>query len=89
MPYVHVVSFEIKPSMMTELEIGHALERVVGYLKIRLPVEEGFVFADGWYSVDDPKSIRIVMRSEWSDWTDIVKHHDSQLAEERAAWGDE
>lgn len=83
MPYVHEVSFEVCPEKMSELEIGHALERLVGYLKIRLPFEEGFVFADGWYSVDDPALIRVVMRSEWSEWADVERHRGSRLAEER------
>jgi hypothetical protein len=82
MPYVYEVSFEITPAQMNELEIGKSLERVVGYMKIRLPSQPGFVLADGWYSVDDPATTRIVMRSAWSDWCDINDHRNSPLIED-------
>jgi len=82
MPYVYEVSFEIRPDQMTQLEIGHSLERLVGYMKIRLPVQPGFVFADAWYSVDDPGRTRIVTRSEWSDWSDVEAHRASSILED-------
>jgi hypothetical protein len=82
MPYVYEVSFEIRPEQMTQLEIGHSLERLVGYMKIRLPVQPGFVFADAWYSVDDPEKTRVVTRSEWSDWRDVEDHRKSSLLED-------
>src|SRR5664280_411885 len=83
MPYVYEVSFDIAPSQMTELEIGQSLERLVGYMKIRLPSQTGFVLADAFYSVDDPDKTRIVMRSEWSDWGDVEAHCESQLVEDQ------
>ena len=82
MPYVYEVSFDITPGQMGELEIGKSLERVVGYMKIRLPAQPGFVFADAWYSVDDPEKTRVVMRSEWSDWCDVNDHRGSYLVED-------
>ncbi len=82
MPYVYEVSFEISPEQMTQLEIGQSLERLVGFMKVRLPVQPGFVFADAWYSVDDPDKTRVVTRSEWSDWTDLVGHRSSSLLED-------
>ena len=82
MPYVYEVSFEIRPDQMTQLEIGQSLERLVGYMKIRLPVQPGFVFADAWYSVDDPEKTRIVTRSEWSDWSDVEAHRTSSILED-------
>ena len=83
MPYVYEVSFDIAPGLMTELEIGQSLERLIGYMKIRLPSQPGFVLADAFYSVDDPDNTRVVMRSEWSDWRDIEDHCKSQLVEDR------
>ena len=82
MPYVYEVSFEITPDQMSELEIGRSLERLVGYMKIRLPVQRGFVFADAWYSVDDPSKTRVVTRSEWSDWRDVADHRASTILED-------
>jgi hypothetical protein len=81
-PYLYEVSFDIRSDQMSELEIGATLERLVGYLKIRLPVQSGFVLADAWYSVDDPRTTRVVARSEWSDWTDIVAHRASSVLED-------
>jgi hypothetical protein len=83
MPYAYEVSFDITPEQMTELEIGRSLERIVGYLKTRLPAERGFVYAHCVYSVDDPSSTRVVMRSEWSDWPDVVRHRESSLLEDK------
>lgn len=82
MPYVYEVSFDICPEQMSQLEIGHSLERLVGYMKIRLPIQPGFVFADAWYSVDDPATTRIIARSEWSDWKDVEAHRKSAMLED-------
>jgi len=83
MPYMYEVSFDITPKQMSELEIGQSLERVIGYMKIRLPSQAGFVLAGAFYSVDDPDRTRVVMRSEWSDWRDVEDHRESQLVEDR------
>ncbi len=85
MPYIYEVSFNVPREKMTELEIGQSLERLVGYMKVRLPSQRGFVFSDAFYSVDDPAGLRIVMRSEWSDWTDLQNHcNSSALVEDQA-----
>ena len=62
---------------MSELEIGESLEKLVGYMKVRLPSQRGFVYSDALYSVDDPAGLRVVMRSHWSDWTDVTNHRES------------
>ena len=77
MPYVYEVSFGVPREKMTELEIGESLEKLVGYMKVRLPSQRGFVYSDALYSVDDPAELRIVMRSHWSDWTDVTNHRES------------
>lgn len=82
MPYVYEVSFDIRPDQMSQVEVGQSLERLVGYMKIRLPVQPGFVFADVWYSVDDPEKTRIVARSEWSEWCDVRGHRESSVLED-------
>ena len=82
MPYLYEVSFDISHDQMAELEIGHSLERLVGYLKVRLPVQRGFVLADGWYSVDDPGTTHVVARSEWGDWSDVERHRASSILED-------
>ncbi len=82
MPYLYEVSFNIRHDQMSQLEIGQSLERLVGYLKIRLPVQSGFVVADAWYTVDDPDVTRVVARSEWSDWADVEEHRASSILED-------
>lgn len=85
MPYIYEVSFNVPREKMTEIEIGQSLERLVGYMKVRLPAQRGFVFSDAFYSVDDPEMLRVVMRSEWSDWTDVENHRESSaLVEDEA-----
>ena len=81
-PYVYEVSFDLPNDKLTELEIGQSLERLIGFMKVRLPAQRGFVFADAVYSVDDSKKIRVVMRSEWSDWTDVQKHRKATVVED-------
>lgn len=84
MPYVYEVSFDVPRADMSELEIGQSLERLVGYMKVRLPAQRGFVYSDAVYSVDDPERIRVVMRSHWSDWSDAENHRlSSALVEDR------
>lgn len=82
MPYSYEVSFNIRSDQMSQVEIGQSLDRLVGYLKIRLPVQQGFVFANAWYSVDDPEKMRIVARSEWGDWLDVERHRKSEILED-------
>lgn len=82
MPYLYEVSFAIRHDQMPQLEIGDSLERLVGYLKVRLPVQRGFVLADAWYSVDDPDATRVVVRSQWSDWSDVEVHRESSILED-------
>jgi hypothetical protein len=81
-PYLYEVAFHIRSDQMSQLEIGSSLERLVGYLKIRLPIQPGFVLAEAWYSVDDPDTTRIVARSEWSDWADVEAHRESAILED-------
>jgi len=83
MPYVYEVSFDVPHERMGELEIGQSLERLVGYMKVRMPAQRGFVYADAVYSVDDPNTIRVVMRSHWSDWTDVLEHCKSVVMEDQ------
>lgn len=82
MPYIYEVSFDVPRDKMEELEIGQSLERLVGFMKVRLPAQRGFVYADAVYSVDDPDKTRVVMRSHWSDWTDVVNHRKGVFIED-------
>jgi len=82
-PYIYELSFEIPHESMRELDMGHSLQRVLGYLKINLPGERGHVLSSAWYSVDDPSITRIVFYSEWAHWEDLLLHKDSALFEDK------
>jgi hypothetical protein len=81
MPYVYEVSFDIAPDQMEELEVGSSLARVLGYLRILLPSEHGFVTSEAMYSIDDPAKTHLVLRSEWGSWEALAKHRESELLE--------
>ena len=83
MPYVYEVSFDLDPKRTEELQVGHALQRTIGYLKVRLPGRPGFILSEAVYSVDDPGATRVVFRSEWSDWDDVERHRASSLQEDK------
>jgi heme-degrading monooxygenase HmoA len=80
---MYQLHFSISPKDMDELELGAALERVVGYLKVLLPSVPGFVTARALFSVDSPERTDIVVQSLWETWDDLVRHRDSSLSEEK------
>ncbi|HEY5549463.1 MAG TPA: hypothetical protein VIL17_07750 [Coriobacteriia bacterium] len=84
MPYIYEVSFDILPERMDELEIGHSLERVLGYLRTLLPNQHGFMTSRALYSIDDPSHTRVVFLSEWGSWEALEKHRASALLETKA-----
>jgi hypothetical protein len=85
MAYIYEVGFHITPEQTKELEIGSSIERVLGYLKTLLPGEDGYETVRAFHSVDqkpgDP--VMVVIQSSWEYWDDLVKHRDSELAEEK------
>ncbi|HEY5113512.1 MAG TPA: hypothetical protein VIJ45_05325 [Coriobacteriia bacterium] len=81
MPYLYEVTFTIVPEQMRELEVGNALERVLGYLRTVLPNQHGFMTSRALYSVDDPSVVRVVFLSEWGSWEALEKHRASALLE--------
>jgi len=80
-PYIYEVSFTIAPDQMDGLEIGHSLERVLGYLRTLLPNEHGFMTSRALYSIDDEAGTRVVFLSEWGSWEALEKHQASALLE--------
>jgi hypothetical protein len=83
MAYVHQVSFDIPKKDMDELQIGSALQRVLGYLRSRLPSEPGYMTARAFYSVDKEDVVHIVFQSQWMTWHDLQAHGESRLSEEK------
>lgn len=83
MPYVYEVSFDVPSAKLSEPQVSESLQRLAGFLKVRLPFQTGFVFADAVYSIDDPEKTRVVTRSVWTDWEDIRRHRDAAVVEDQ------
>ena len=81
MAYIYQVSFDIRPDQMDQLHIGGALQRVLGYLKTMLPVEDGYITARAMSSVDRADATHLVIESVWNSWEDLEAHRNSQLSE--------
>jgi hypothetical protein len=83
MAYLYQVSFEIRPDQMNELQIGASLERVLGYLRVLLPSEPGYVTSQAMFSLDDPAKTHLIVQSVWDGWADLEQHRSSSLAEDK------
>ncbi len=83
MAYMYSVSFEIPSDRMNELQIGAALERVLGYLRILLPGEVGFTTVRALHSVESGGDVSVLVESVWDTWEDLVRHRQSSLSEDK------
>jgi len=81
MAFVYQVSFGIPRNQADELALGAPLERVLGYLRTRLPEQTGYVTARAMNSVDANQTTEVVVQSVWETWDDLLAHQKSQLAE--------
>jgi len=83
MAYIHEVHFDIESDQIEQLQIGASLDRVLGYLRVLLPGEPGYITSRAMYSLDREGLIRIVFQSVWEAWEDLTAHRDSALAEDK------
>ncbi|MHB1590116.1 MAG: hypothetical protein ACYCTW_01065 [Sulfuricella sp.] len=83
MAYIYQVSFDILPDQMSELQIGAALQRVIGYLRTLLPSDPGYVTSRAMYSVDMSDRTHLIFQSVWGTWDDLDAHRQSSLAEDK------
>jgi hypothetical protein len=83
MAYIYQVNFDIHPDQMNQLQIGSALERVIGYLKTLLPNQPGHITARAMYSLDDPAKTHLIFESVWETWHDLEAHRTSSLSENK------
>jgi hypothetical protein len=84
MAYIYQINFQIQPEQMSELHIGAALERVLGYLRTLLPAEPGYVATRAMYSMDREEHTDLVFQSVWELWEDLQNHLESGLVENKA-----
>ena len=83
MAYIYEVSFDIKSDALAALQIGASLERVLGYLRTRLPGENGYITSRALYSLESNIATHIVFLSEWEDWEDLDRHTKTRLLEDK------
>ena len=83
MAYTYSVNFRISRDQMDQLEVGSALERVLGYLRALLPSESGFTTVRALHSIDGDGPVSVLVESVWQTWEDLVGHRDSSLAEDK------
>ena len=83
MAYFYEVSFNLEPEQLADLKIGKSLEKVIGYLRVLLPNQPGFVSANGMQEVNPQGKPNLVFFSEWETWEDLETHRQSSLVEDK------
>ena len=84
MAYFYEVSFNPEPEQLADLKIGKSLEKVIGYLRVLLPNQTGFVSANGMQEVNAQGKPNLVFLSEWETWEDLQAHlKSSSLVEDK------
>jgi hypothetical protein len=83
MAYIYHIDFDIGADQMDQLQIGAALERVLGYLRTLLPSESGYITARAMYSLDAGERTHLVFQSVWETWEDLEAHRKSELSEDK------
>ena len=68
---------------MELLSIGASVERTIGYLKILLPGEYGFISARGMRSIDKSDKTQVIFETVWDRWEDFENHCKSNVVEEK------
>lgn len=81
MGYVYQVSFSLRPDQMRQLEMGGPVERVLSYLRARLPSEPGYLTSRGMVSLDIPDCNLVIFNSVWESWGDLDIHRKTGLLE--------
>ena len=83
MAYIYQITFDIEPDQMSQLQIGEALERVLGYLKTLLPNQHGHITSRAMFSLGDPAKTHMVFESVWLTWGYLEAHRKSALSENK------
>ena len=83
MAFYYEVSFNLESEQLADLKIGKSLERVIGYLRVLLPSQSGFISASGMQEVNAQGKPNLVFLSEWETWEDLEAHLQSSLVEDK------
>jgi heme-degrading monooxygenase HmoA len=83
MAYIYEVSFNLSPGQLEELKIGRSLEKVIGYMRVLLPNQPGFVSTIALQEVNSDGRPNLIFLSEWESWEDLLAHSQSSLTENK------
>ena len=64
MSYINQITFCIEEDQMSEIELGHSLERVLGYMRTLLPSQEGFIASRAMHTLPDEGKIYLLFRKK-------------------------
>jgi heme-degrading monooxygenase HmoA len=83
MSYIYQISFSVHKDEMSELEIGASVERGLGYMRILLASQDGYVATRAMHTLPGEDKIHLIFESTWDTWEDFQKHLKSDLNEEK------
>jgi hypothetical protein len=83
MAYFYEVSFHLDHHQLEQLKLGKSLEKVIGYMRVLLPSQPGFVSTQALLEVSSSPGSRVVFTSEWENWEDYETHRQSALVEDK------
>jgi hypothetical protein len=83
MAYFYEVSFQIDYHQLEQVKLGKSLEKVIGYMRVLLPSQPGFVSTQAMLEVSSNPRYRVVFISEWENWENYETHHQSSLVEDK------
>ena len=83
MAYFYEVSFDLDHHQLEQIRIGRSLEKVIGFMRVLLPEQAGFISANALYEVKSSTRPRLVFISEWENWEDLENHSHSSLVEDK------
>jgi hypothetical protein len=83
MAYIYEVSFDLDHQQLEQLKISRSLEKVIGYMRVLLPSQPGFVSTQALVELNTSAKSRLAFMSEWENWEDFETHRQSSLVEDK------
>jgi len=83
MAYIYEVSFFLDRDQQEQLSIGRSFEKVIGYMRVLLPDQPGYISARAYYEVNPSAKSRVIFFSEWENWDDCSTHVQSSVVEDK------
>jgi hypothetical protein len=80
---MYEVSFNIEPKILSKDEISVSLEKVLGYMKVLFPSQDGYMDARAFFSLNEKENTYVTCISEWEFWEDLEHHRNSRFSEDK------